>query len=469
MLAITGATIIDGNGGEPIRDGVIVIQDGRIVRLGARSTPVPVQARRISADEKYVIPGLLDANVHLLIDFFSGPHTLLRYAGRYADLIIEAAQVALKAGVTTVFDTHGPREDLVRARNAINSGAVSGSRIYLGGNIVGLGGPFSSDMAGLFGGGDLPESIASKINASWEENVGPDLLWMSPQQVRQEIREYARKEIDFLKFALTTHTGRMQHLMFSPRVTRAIIEEARSAGLTVQTHTTTNEGLHLAIESGVDLMQHVDLNFGPCPILDDTIALMAELRVPGAILPQTARALSWCRANARKTPSLEHYDTMDRNVRALLNANVVVLLSTDAGVYSADTLGSSRRKTYVPPEEGLRQLGEGHFNWLLAVEQKGMKPMDALMAATRNIARAYKVDRDIGTLEEGKLADLVILDRNPLENAANYRTISLVMKEGVIVDRAVLPNPKLLTQDEADGPEAQRPFAPTDARVTCCG
>jgi imidazolonepropionase-like amidohydrolase len=468
MLAITGATIIDGNGGTPIRDGVIVIQDGRIVRLGDRSTSVPVHARRISADEKYVIPGLLDANVHLLIDFFSGPHTLLRYAGRYADLIIESAQVALKAGVTTVFDTHGPRADLVRARHAINSGAVTGSRIYLAGNIVGLGGPFSSDMAGLFGGGDLPESITSKINASWEENVGPDLLWMSPEQVRQEIRDYVQKEIDFLKFALTTHTSRMQHLMFSPRITRVIIEEARRAGLTVQTHTTTNEGLHLAIESGVDLMQHVDLNFGPCPIPGETIELMAERRVPAAILPQTAKALSWCRENAWKTPSLEHYETMDRNVRALLNANVVLLLSTDAGVYSADTLGSSRRKTYVPPEEGLRQLGEGHFNWLLAVEQKGMKPMDALMAATRNIARAYKVDRDIGTLEEGKLADLVILDRNPLESAANYRAISLVMKEGVIVDREVLPNPKLLTHDETAGPEARRTSAPSDARVNCC-
>lgn len=469
MLAITGGTIIDGNGGEPVRDGVIVIQDGRILRVGDRSMPVPAQARRISAEGKYVIPGLLDANVHLLIDFFSGPHTLIRYADRYADLIVEAAQIALRSGVTTVFDTHGPREDLLRARSAINSGAVAGSRIYLAGNIVGLGGPFSSDMAGLFGAGDLPESITAKINAMWEENVGPDLVWMSPEQVRKQIREYARKEIDFLKFALTTHTSRMQHLMFSPRVTRAIIEEARRAGLTVQTHTTTNEGLHLAIEAGVDLMQHVDLNFGPCPLPEETIEFMAERRVPGAILPQTAKVLSWCRENAWKTPSLKHYETMDRNVRALLSANVVLLLSTDAGVYSTDTVGSSRRKTYVPPEEGLRELGEGHFNWLLAVEQKGMKPMDALQAATRNIARAYKVDRDIGTLEEGKLADLIILDRNPLEQVANYRTISLVMKEGMIVDREALPNPKLLTQDETDGTEAQQTFAPRDTGVNCCG
>jgi imidazolonepropionase-like amidohydrolase len=82
------------------------------------------------------------------------------------------------------------------------------------------------------------------------------------------------------------------------------------------------------------------------------------------------------------------------------------------------------------------------------MEQKGMSPMAALLAATRNIARAYHVDRDLGTLEVGKLADLLILDRDPLVSAKHYQGIRLVMKEGRIVDRSSLPTSRLLTESE---------------------
>jgi imidazolonepropionase-like amidohydrolase len=71
--------------------------------------------------------------------------------------------------------------------------------------------------------------------------------------------------------------------------------------------------------------------------------------------------------------------------------------------------------------------------------------MDALLAATRNVARAYKVDRDLGTLEKGKLADLLILERNPLEAPANYRTIRVILKEGRIIEHHALPENRLLT------------------------
>jgi imidazolonepropionase-like amidohydrolase len=74
-----------------------------------------------------------------------------------------------------------------------------------------------------------------------------------------------------------------------------------------------------------------------------------------------------------------------------------------------------------------------------------MRPMDALMAATRNIARAYKVDSEIGTLEAGKRADLLVLERNPLEDAANYRSIRIVMKDGAVVRREALPLAPVLT------------------------
>ena len=443
VIAIVGGTIIDGNGGKPIENGHILIEGQRIIAIESGEVPLPAHAKKISAAGKYVIPGLMDANVHLVMDHY--PLTIVRYEGRYDELAVEAAQVALKSGVTTVFDTWGPREYLVKARDAINTGHVAGARMYIAGNIVGLGGPFSSDFVpaektSLF------EEFTGRVNSVWQENVGPELVWMSPDQVRTEIRKYARSGIDFLKYAVTTHRAPSEHIMFSPRVQQVIVDEAHEAGLTVQTHTTTNEGIHLALELGVDLMQHVDLTHGPQTIPQETIIYMAARGVPGALLAQTDNALATFRELGKRTPFFKLYETtIDVNTRALIRSGATLLLSTDAGLFCSDTMNSAWYREGVVQDETLLKLGEGHFHWLLAVSQKGMKPMDALMAATRNIARAYRVDRDLGTLEVGKIADLLVLDKNPLEHAANYRSINMVMKEGRIVDRQSLPSRRLIT------------------------
>jgi adenine deaminase len=125
------------------------------------------------------------------------------------------------------------------------------------------------------------------------------------------------------------------------------------------------------------------------------------------------------------------------------------LLSTDAYIIDRGSLGGTPTIDINEEEalkrENLELLGQGHFFWLKAANQKGMKPMDALMAATRNIAKAYKVDKDLGTLEKGKIADLLILDKNPLKSPENYRQIHLVMKEGQVVNREALPINSVLT------------------------
>jgi imidazolonepropionase-like amidohydrolase len=113
--------------------------------------------------------------------------------------------------------------------------------------------------------------------------------------------------------------------------------------------------------------------------------------------------------------------------------------------------------SFVAAEDSPLWLGRSHFLWLEAAEQLGMDPMDALLAATRNIARAYRVDEHLGTLEEGKSADLLILERNPLEAAANYRSISLIMKEGRVIDRDGLPTQPILTSLASSGPPPEDP------------
>lgn len=446
-LAIVGATVIDGNGGPPIERGVVLIEADRITAVGDRHLNVPANAKRVDASGKYVIPGLMDANVHLLLDF--SPYTLSRFEGRYDELIVEAAQVALRAGVTTVFDSWGPRVDLVKARDEIAAGRQLGARIYLAGNIVGFGGPYSNDFTPdvarvLF------DAFTQRVNERWQDNVGPELLWMSPEAVRDEIRKYLSKGVDFLKYAVNGHNlHEMQFIAFSARTQRVIVEEARRAGITVQTHTTSDEGIEMALAAGVDLMQHCNSTGSPTPTPLELIRRIAESRIPCALLVDTEPVVAWYHGAGPRHPLSGLHLIGDANARALIDAGAVVLLSTDAGVFSADQTNSAAWKQSQPPDGSLMILGEGHFQWLAAVEQKGMKPMDALMAATRNIARAYQVDQDLGTLEAGKLADLVVLDADPLRSAANYRSIHLVMKQGRVIDRQSLPTRRFLTQPQS--------------------
>src|SRR5262245_14426661 len=125
LKAIVGATVIDGTGSPPMRDAVILIEGERIVSVTSGVPGVPEGAEVIPADGRYVIPGLMDANVHLYAGIV--PDLLLDYEGRYAELVEEAAQVTLRAGVTTVFDTWGPLAPLTAVRDRIDRGEISGS------------------------------------------------------------------------------------------------------------------------------------------------------------------------------------------------------------------------------------------------------------------------------------------------------------------------------------------------------
>jgi imidazolonepropionase-like amidohydrolase len=439
---IAGGTIIDGTGRQPVRDGVIVVEGGKISAIGPRSSVrVPAGARTIDATGKHVIPGLMDANVHLILG--SSIEFIVRHEGRYEDLIEEAAQVALKNGLTTVFDSWGPLQPLLNVRNRINRGDTAGSRMFVAGNIVGFTGPFGHDFNGDADTTATP-TLVRRINALWEENTGPDLMYLTPEQLRVEIRKYIARGIDFLKYGATGHREEY-FLMFSPAAQQVIVEESRRAGITVQTHTTNVEGLRMAIEQGVDMLQHGDWT-GLTPIPDSTIRSMIDRKVYCAIQPFTQKRIEFAVEQAEGGPPSsrrkEKVRTVHTNDVNLIKSGAPLLLATDAGMPDPD-----REATLSPRARVDRPtlMGEAHFLWFQAVAEKGMKPMDAIVAATRNVAAAYKKLDTFGTLEPGKLADLLLLDADPLADLANIRRISLVMKDGQVVDRERLPLKRVLT------------------------
>lgn len=445
-LLVTGATIIDAVSKDPFA-GSLWIDSGKIRAIGRGAEKVaPVDVPVLDARGKYVIPGLMDANVHLLLDMRL--ENLVRHEDRFEDLIAEAAQIALANGLTTVFDTWGPRQALMTVRDRIASGELAGSRIFCAGNIIGLDGPFSEDfLANTIT--VASTALINRINSRWVENVGPLLTWVGPEDVAREVKTYIARGIDFLKFAGSEHRvpmGASAFLAFSPRCQRAIVDEAHRAGLTAQAHTTSVEALHVAVEAGADIIQHCN-STGPTAIPDETLRILVDRKVASTIFPLTERRYEWIKARGDVlTSRLFTPAHVDINVRKLIASGATILLATDSGVMAPEVTSDLAFATVYAGEDNLFELGQGHFHWFTAMEEKGLKPLEALRAATRNIAAAYGKLDTLGTLEAGKTADMVILDKNPLEAAANYRSIHSVVKDGRVVDRNVLPSHPVLTR-----------------------
>jgi imidazolonepropionase-like amidohydrolase len=445
VIALVGGEIIDGNGGFPIKNGVIVIEGKRISTVGDRSTPVPLHAKKIPLDGKFIIPGLI-GYVGLIADL-GYVDTLVRYEGRYDELALETAQIALRSGFTTIDDSNSPRDDVIKVRNAIHEGRAVGSRIHTAAGWIGASGPYGVGATGAREA--LGPSLLASINSRWECNVGPPLWSMSLAQVREEVRKYIDTGVNWLNVMVGGNYGSEHWLRFSPRVLRAIVEEGHRAGLVVKANCMYSEEIALlALDIGFDLV-YIAGNY-PSPISAELIDQLVKRQSTLWFRPDSRQELQaltrlvteFSDEFSRTNQTLAEWKP--RNERALLRAGVPMALALGGCMLSADTRNHPRRKVLW---EDLNVIGKDHINAMKAAVEIGMKPMEILQAGTRVPARAHKLDKDLGTLEQGKFADLLVLNRNPLENPDNYNSIHMVMKEGQVIDRDALPTQRLLSRE----------------------
>src|SRR5678815_4153262 len=278
LIAIVGATLIDGAGGAVVSDATIIVRGKRIAAVGPRaSVRVPAGARIVDGTGKFATPGFIDTNVHLSL--YNNGESMVRYEDRFLDLITEAAQTELKYGITTVRDSYGALLPLITIRDSIAHGKLIGPRMLVAGNIVGWGGPKSP----LFSNAAPVTLFDEEMMDFIAQGAGEELIDMSPDELRVAMRAYLDKGPNFVKYGGTSHTNNL--ITFSPRQQEALVDEVHKRGLIAETHSTNPEPLRISVLAGIDLIQHPEVHSVPIP--DDLVKLIVDRKVICSILSNT--------------------------------------------------------------------------------------------------------------------------------------------------------------------------------------
>ncbi|HTM34156.1 MAG TPA: amidohydrolase family protein [Vicinamibacterales bacterium] len=469
-IAVVGATLIDGNGGPPVADSIVVVADGRIRAAGPRvEVQIPPGARVVDAAGKFVMPGMIDTNVHLSL--YGGVadryETLAKYHPRQKEIVLEAAQIDLRHGVTTVRDSYGVLPPLTAVRDDIAAGRATGARIMAAGNIVGWGGPYSVSFSLIREQGLT--LFQEQVNDEISQGAGEDLVDMTPEELRTAIRAYLDKGPDFLKYGGTAHFARPAFVGFSPEAQKVIVDETHARGKAAETHATTADGLRMSIAAGIDLIQHPEL-LGPRELPAPLVQAIIEKKIVCSMLASTMTGEAWTKhlkdaeeaakkraeseKNSAGTPARPktaaevrqkqaeeglELEMRRKNAQTLIEAGAVVTVGTDSYWASAPEFARS-------PKPRNQDHGIGTVMAIEGLVELGMTPAQAIVAGTRNGAIAARGLDQFGTIETGKRADLIVLDASPLDDIKNLRKVSTVMKDGVIVDRDHLPATRVLSR-----------------------
>jgi imidazolonepropionase-like amidohydrolase len=386
VKAFTGLRLIDGSDRAPVSNATIVVRDGRIVAAGPNVT-VPAGAQSVALTGKTVIPGLINAHGHVNV-----PERDLKTYAAY--------------GVTTVFSLGGNDEGKwIAIRDGQSSASLDRARIFLAGPVV-----------------------------------APN----TPEEAREQVAKNHALKVDVIKIRVDDNLGTTPKM--KPEVYRAVIDEAHKRGLRVAVHLFYLADAKDVLDAGADFIAHSvrDAEISPdvmatlkaknvclCPTLMREVSTFVYESTPAFFSdPLFLKHSDTQQINQRKEPAFQEktradksaqrykvaLDVASRNVKKLSDGGVMIAMGTDTGP-------AGRFQGYFELME------------LELMAKAGLTPKQVLQSATRDAARCWKVDKDLGTLEAGKWADFVVLDADPLADIANTKKISAVYVAGNAVAR----------------------------------
>jgi imidazolonepropionase-like amidohydrolase len=407
VLVLRGGTLIDGTGRPPVRDASLVINDGRVeaVVTGPAANWAP-GAEVVDVAGATILPGLIDCHDHLAFHGYElSSRWELNEQGSTRHLRTgRVIEQTLRAGYTTIRDAGGLDAGF---RAAVDEGLIIGPRLLTAVAII-------SPIGGI---GDRVSPSGHEACLIPNDPALPRGVANGIEDVRRVVRTMIRAGADVIKCATTGGaSSRSGHGPKDPAFTldemRALCDEAHTQGRKVMCHALGGSGLRLAIEAGVDSIEHgCYLDEDP-----DLIPMMAEKKIAFTPTLLVYEYHSESKAPHVRERSRALRDHHRESIRRALAAGVRVVAGTDAGGHGH------------PPNAGELPL----------LANAGLTPMQAIQAATGWAAECVGLGREIGTLEKGKRADVVVFNGDALadlKGLADPARIRLVVKDGTIAAR----------------------------------
>ena len=412
-LAITGVRLIDGTGADPLERATVVIDGERIDAVGsADAVKIPKDAAVIDAEGMTLLPGLIDCHVHvfgqwgydLLRGLMTPPSLSLLYA-------VPNVRATIEAGITTVRDAGGTPAGV---KMAIERGLFPGPRMLVSVSFLSQTGGHGDSMMPCcidLGDNKLPDVPFGVVDGE--------------EAMRTKVREILRAGADWIKLCTSggvlSSADSPQHAQFTVSEIATAVYEAGAQGKRCLAHAQSNQGIKNAIEAGIASIEHgIYLD-------DEAIEMMLKrgvYLVPTLVAPQDVLDLAAARPGLLPdyavNKSREVMSAHRASFRRAVEAGVKVAMGTDTGV--------------GPHGGNARELG-------LMVEN-GMTPMQAIVASTRTAAELLRLDDRLGTVAGGKLADLLLVEGNPLEDVgvvADAERLALVLKGGAPIRSRLAP------------------------------
>ena len=418
VKALVGGTLIDGYGSTPIRNSVVIIDGERIKAVGQVGTlAIPSGAEVISTEGMTVLPGLWDMHVHLMINGHSDyGHWDKTYPSQMEKVIMPAsARQLLLAGVTSARDLGGPLQASIAVRNRIKKGEIPGPTLYVSG-------PFIQH-----------EPYPGTEYVRWGVKGADD--------ARAKVRTLAEAGVDVIKL--------IDQDQMTMEEVQAVVDEAHQRKLPVVAHSHRPEEIRRGLIAGVDCFEHTGLAMAP-EYPPEVIAMVRERTAKMSLGPlfwtPTIQGLlnyeyvrdhpeqlddpSWqvglpgsiiddIKASLKQPNRLSYYQitplrrpTLNRKIRQLYESGVVLLIGTDSGI----PMNFHSQTTW-------RELDA----W---VNKFQIDPMVAIRAATYWPSVAMKVSDKVGTVSEGKYADIIAVRGDVLRHINLLQDVDIVIKHG---------------------------------------
>lgn len=398
---LRAARLFDGRSASLLEDAAVVVRGGAIVAAGA-GLPVPEGAEVVDLGDRTLMPGLIDAHTHIVLHAGDYDDQILRETPEYRAIYGAVnARLTLEAGVTTIRDlgNEGAGFADIALRDAIADGLVPGPRILAAIQPVTSTGSY--------------RLVGYSPYHAW-----PALSYPAdgPAEVRRQVRRLIEQGADVVKIYLESFEKRQLSadsltgaLNYSQEELNVLVEEAHRAGARVAAHVYSDEGAHMAIEAGVDSIEH------GLYLREETFRRMAEHGI--YYVPTLLVYEMWRDGEIFGGISEENRVKLTNTVEKHTATFQRALATPVPIVFGTDT--------FEKPGTNARELE--------LMVRYGMPPLDALRAATSTAAALLGLEREIGTIEPGKRADLIAVEGNPLDDIRTVQHVSFVMKDGDVV------------------------------------